>query len=906
MIRACTLFSFLILLSFLILTGTSTAQELPPLKIEKYELSNGLDVIFHEDHTIPTVTVNVWYHVGSKNEKAGKTGYAHLFEHMMFEGSEHYPEDFSEPYDRIGGDNNASTNEDRTNYYETVPSNYLEMALWLESDRMAHLLLTDEKLAVQRDVVKNERRQRLDNQPYAKMYELSLETLYPEGHPYRWSVIGYMEDIAAASLADVQDFYEMYYAPNNASLTIAGDFDPAEVKQLVERYFASIPPGPPVDRLQQWVPTLDGVKRVVAQDVVSLPRYHCIWHTPPLFAPGDAEADLLATILASGKTSRLHKTLVYDKQIAQDVSAYQSSGELGSTFNIEVTAREGHTCEEMEKAVDEILRDVLDKGIRADELKRAQTGYEAGFVRSLQTVSGRANSLNSYNVWLGTPDRFQWDLERYTKATVEDVNRFARKWLDLNRRAILYTVPQGDPTASGEPPVKTTLPEGGADPEFHPPVIQRATLSNGVPLLLVEKHTLPLVQINLAMKVGMAADPVERPGLASLAADLLREGTKTRTALQISDEARALGANLGTGASFDATTVSLNVLRKNLDPALDLMADIVLNPTFPDEELDRLRKNYLGRIQQENRRPFTSALKAYYRLLFGEGHPYSQPYTGTGTEKSVNAVTRDEIVNFYKTSYSPTIAGFVVVGDITLTEAKEKLDRAFRSWKAIAVTLPEIPDPQPFAATKILIVDKPRAPQSAIVLGNAGISRTDPEYVSCEVMNHILGGLFTSRINTNLREEKGYTYGARSVFVTRRGRGPFLAYAEVQTEVTDESIAEFLKELRDVGGPRPLTPDELKKSKDDLTKSYPQDFETFTEIAGSLNQLFVYDLPADEWTTYLDKVRAVDGAAATQVASRHIHPDQMLIVIVGDREVIEPELRKLNIGDIEVVSLKDL
>ncbi|HJZ10734.1 MAG TPA: pitrilysin family protein, partial [Acidobacteriota bacterium] len=361
------------------------ASKLPELKFEKYQLPNGLDVILHEDHSIPIVAVNIWYHVGSKNERRGRTGFAHLFEHMMFQGSKHHEDEYFAPLQKIGGTLNGSTNNDRTNYWENVPSNYLELVLWLESDRLGFLLpsMTQKKLDNQRDVVKNERRQRYENQPYNKIYDLMPQFMFPSDHPYSWSVIGSMADLSAASLEDVSEFFRTYYTPNNASLCIAGDFKPEEAKRLVEKYFGPIPAGPPVDRLETWIPKLEGMRRLVSEDNVNLPRLYYTWHTPALYAPGDAEFDLLASILTSGKTSRLFKTLVYDKQIAQDVSAYQYSRELGSTFNIEVTAKEGHTLEELETAVDAELKKLMAQGVTAGELSKAQNEYEAGFVRSL-------------------------------------------------------------------------------------------------------------------------------------------------------------------------------------------------------------------------------------------------------------------------------------------------------------------------------------------------------------------------------------------------------------------------------------------------------------------------------------------------------------------------------------------
>ena len=898
----------LMVVSVLALATGLLAQTLPEIKFEKYELANGLDVILHEDHTIPVVTANIYYHVGSKNEKRGRTGFAHLFEHMMFEGSEHHPEDFTPWMESIGGSNNATTSEDRTSYYDVVPSNNLERVLWIEADRMGFLppAITQEKLDVQRDVVKNERRQRLDNQPYSKAYELTLTALYPPDHPYSWSVIGSMEDLSAASLDDIKEFFHTYYVPNNASLVIAGDLNPAQAKEWVEKYFGSLPPGAPIDRTKQWVPQLDGVKRIEAKDRVSLARYHSIWPTAPTYARGDAEMDLFANILGSGKTSRLYQALVHDQQIAQDVSAYNSGGELSGSLNIEVTVKEGHTLDEIERAVDAVLADLLKDGITPVELKNAQTVYEAGYIRSLQRTLVRAIRLNNYNVMLGDPGRFQWDLDRFTNATVASVMAEARKWIDLSRRVIVNITPQEDHAPAAAELDWNQTPPSGDEPSFTPPSVQATQLANGLRLLLVEKHDLPLVQIDYLHKSGWATDPQDKPGSARLTAELLDEGTKTRSALEISEEAKAMGASLSTSSTFDGSYVALNVLKKNLDKALGLMTDVLFDPTFPSEELERQRAMYLGRIQQESRQPNSVAMKTFQRLLYGTDHPYSQPSTGSGTEASIKAISRDDLLGFYEKHYFSKDAALVVVGDITMAEAKEKLEKAFKLWKPMDVPAADIPEPAALKGTRIYVVNKDEAPQSVIVAGHVGISRTDPQYDALDVVNNAFGGQFSSRLNTNLREEKGYTYGIGSGFAGRRGAGPFVISGSVQTEFTDESVTEIIKELKNLTGAKPLTQDELTISKDNLIKGYPQGFETYTSLAGQLDQIALYDLPMDEWTTYVSKVAAVDNAAAAQLAKQHYHPTDLLIVVVGDRDKIEADLKKLNVGEVQVVGLEEL
>jgi zinc protease len=895
------------LLFLLLTTGHPLAaqEKLPEIAFEKYELPNGLDVILHVDHSIPMITVNVWYHVGSKNEKKGRTGFAHLFEHLMFEGSEHIP-NYDEPMEKIGGFSNGSTSFDRTNYWENLPSNYLEMGLWLEADRLGYLLpvMDQEKLDTQRGVVQNEKRQGVDNQPYGRAQEILLKMLYPGDHPYSWSVIGSLEDLSAASLEDVKDFFKSYYTPNNASLCVAGDFDPEVAKKLIEKHFASIPPGPPIERLKKWIPELQGVKRTSTTDKIELPRVYMAWHSPALYEPGDAEFDLLSDILSSGKTSRLYQALVYEQEIAQDVSTYQASRELASSFHITVTAREGIALQRLEKAIDSELKKILEEGVSARELEQVQVNWEADFVRSLEKVGGfggKADILNGYNVYLGDPDKLQWDLDRYARVEPVDIQRCAQKYLDMNKRVIVHFLPQGDLTSVVDMLDRVPEPPPLPEPGFTAPTIQTATLSNGAQLLLVEDYSLPLLQVNLSLKNGWAADPGDRPGAAALTADLLDEGTKTKTALEIAEEVRSLGAYFSTSSTFDSSDISLNILKSKLDPGLTLMSDVVQNPTFPEEELQRKKKLYLGRIQQEARQPLYVGLKLFFRKLYGDEHPYAQPLTGSGTPESVQALSRDDLVSFYKTNYSPGNAGFIVVGDISLQEAKAKLEKAFGAWRGQEAAPAPIEEPTPLASTQIFLVDKPGAAQSILVVGNLGLKRSHPDYTACEVVNNALGGMFTSRLNSNLREDKAYTYGVGSFFMGVRGTGPFVCYTQVQTEFTKESIHEIVKELRGIAGDNPLAGTELKASKDNLIKSYPQNFETFGGTAGQLDEIFTYALSQDQWKNYVAEVQAVDDSTALRVAKKYIRPEALLIVVVGDREKIESKIQELNLGSLHVI-----
>ncbi|MCP4569453.1 MAG: insulinase family protein [FCB group bacterium] len=905
MAGVCRVMMVALMASF-IFASSAPAEDKLELKYEKFTLSNGLDVILHEDHSIPMVSVNIWYHVGSKNEKPGRTGFAHLFEHMMFQGSAAFDGEYFGPIQKIGGAVNGSTNNDRTNYWENVPSNYLELALAMESDRMGYLLdvMTQEKLDTQKDVVKNERRQGVDNQPYGIAYEMTNSLMYPYGHPYSWSVIGSMDDLSAASIEDVSEFFKLYYAPNNASLAIAGDFNPAEAKALVEKYFGPIPPGRPVQRMTGWIPDLGGVKRLVSEDNVELPRMFMLWHTPAFFAPGDAEFDLLGSILSSGKTSRLYKTLVYDLKIAQDIGVNQLSREMGSIFFLSVTAKPGHTLEEIEKIIDDELNKLLTEGITPEELTRAKISWEAGFIRGLQAVGGfggRANRLNSYNVHLGSPDMLNWDRDRYTNATADSVMKYARQFIDLDNRGIVHIIPQGTLSEAESDLDRMAKPEPKAEPTFNPPAIETATLSNGLELMLVNDDRLPLIEMQLVIKRGWNADPTGAFGTASMTSDMLNEGTKTRTALQISQEARDLAAQIGTSSSYDATEVTLNVLKKHFDTGLNLAADILLNPTFPQEELDRLRQDYLARLQQEAKEPYPTAFKAFYSLLFGKDHPYSQSYTGSGTNETLEALTRDDLLKFYKDNYLPNLSTVVISGDITMSEAKKKLEKAFSGWKKGSTRDIALSTPDAAKETKIYIVDKPGAAQSIVVMGNLGIPRSDPDYMATRVLNQGLGGQFMSRINLNLREDKGYTYGARSNFSTRKAVGPFVAYAQVQSQFTKESVTEFVKELTDISGERPFTDEEISNSKASLMKSYPQGFQSLGNLAGKMNTMATYGLPVDSWKTYGDRVSGVSAGMVNAAIKKYIHPKALIIVVVGDRAMIEEGLKELNLGEVIVL-----
>jgi zinc protease len=882
--------------------AASAADDVPQLDFEKYTLPNGLDVILHEDHTVPMVSVNVWYHVGSKNEKPGRTGFAHLFEHMMFQGSANHDSDYFLPLQKVGGQVNGSTNTDRTNYWQNVPADQLELALWLESDRMDGLLaaMTQEKLDNQRDVVKNEKRQG-ENRPYAKSRDLMLELLFPAGHPYSHSVIGSMDDLSAASIEDVSEFFRLYYAPNNASLCVAGDIDPAVVRPLIEKYFGTIEPGRPVDRIERWRPQLEGERRALAEDAVELPRLYMAWHTPGWYEPGDAEFDLLGDILSRGKNSRLYKSLVYEQQIAQDVDASQSSREMGGTFTIEVTAAPGHDLAEVEAAVDAELVRLLNKGVGDDELKPALIRYEASFVRALQRVGGfggKADRLNRYNVLAGDPGYLAADLGRYRAATARGISAYARKFLDPGRRAVLHIVPQGSLAAADVAVDRSVMPGGSGAVEFTPPAVQTATLANGLEVYLVEKHDLPLVDVRLNILSGWSADPADKPGTASLTADMLDEGAGRLDALEVAARAEALGARLSTRSSFDGSSASLDILRANLEDGLDLLADVVMRPNFPPAEFERIRKARLGRLRQEAVTPRLQATKELQLRIFGAGSPYAQPYTGTGTAEGLARLTPDDLAAFHEAWYRPNNAAAIVVGDMTLDEAVAALERAFGQWKPAETPTITVPDPRPDTSARIVVIDRPGAPQSTIMGGYASLTRSDDDYDAFETLNTAFGGQFSSRINMNLREDKGYTYGTRSQVVGLRDAGMFLLSAPVQTEVTGPAMAELLRELAEIRGARPLTDEEIADTRSRRIQGFPQQFETIGAVAGELEDMVRNDLPVDTWQGFRGRIESCGAAELAAAARAHLDPDRMVWVIVGDWKLIHADLEALGAGPV--------
>ena len=873
---------------------------------QKFVLDNGLTLIVHEDHKAPIVAVNVWYHVGSKNEKPGKTGFAHLFEHLMFNGSEHFNDDYFQALERVGAtDLNGTTNKDRTNYFQNVPTNALDLALWMESDRMGHLLgvVDQAKLDEQRGVVQNEKRQG-ENQPYGrKVWHAIARATYPAHHPYSWETIGSMEDLNAATLEDVHEWFKTYYGAANATLVIAGDVNTEEVKKKVEKYFGDIPSGPPVSHHEVWVARRTGKQRQIMQDRVPQARVYKVWNVPEWGSAAGDYLDLVSDVLASGKTSRLYKRLVYDDQIATDVAAYAWLREIAGQFIIQATARPGVELAKVEQAIDEELARFLAEGPTEKELKRVKTQYRARFVRGIERIGGfggKSDVLAMNQVYAGSPDFYKTTLARVDEATAKDLLETAREWLS-DGEFVLEVHPFPKYKTIETDVDRSKLPDVGTPPEAKFPKLQRARLSNGLEIVLAERHAVPLVQFNLLVDAGYAADQFAKPGTASLAMNMLDEGTKKRTALQISEELALLGANLWAGSNLDLSYVTLSALKSTLDDALELYAEVITSPSFPQSDFERLKKQQLARIKREKASPFTMALRVFPKLIYGEDHAYGLPFTGSGYEETVAQITRDDLVKFHRTWFKPNNATLVVVGATTLAEIQPKLEKMFADWKPGEVPKKNIAEVSHRDQPVVYLIDKPGAVQSIIFTGHVAPPTANPNEIAIETMNNILGGTFTARINMNLREDKHWSYGARSVLVDARGQRPFFAYAPVQTDKTKESMQEVLKELNGILADRPPTEEELEKIKKNRILRLPGSWETIRAVAGSINEIVRFGLPDDYYDTYPQKIRALTLEEVARAAKNVLHPDKLIWVVVGDREKIEAGIRELGIGEVKLI-----
>jgi zinc protease len=900
--------------------GALPAAAAPKLAIEKYTLPNGLEVILVEDHKQPLVAVNLWYHVGPANEAPGLTGFAHLFEHMMFAATKHAPRGLIDKLFEGAGatDSNGSTDFDRTNYYDTLPSNQLELALWAHSDRMGYLLdvLDQKALTNQQDVVRNERRESIENAPYGIVEEALFHNLFPKSHPYHANIMGSHADIQSARLSDIRDFFTRYYAPNNASLVIAGDIDKAAARKLVARYFGTFKRGAEIVLPAVATPVISAEKRITVADRVELPRVIVGWLTTPAYQPDDAELQIAAQILAGGKSSRLYKSLVYEQQLAQDVSAAQNSYALSSVFEIDVTARPGHTAVQIESAIDAELDALIKSGPTDKEVQRAQYAIETAILTSVEKIGGEglADLLNEYNQYVGDPDYLARDLERYRRVTPAGVQRVLAAQLRKQARVVVHGVP-GTPVLAPEVPVtkpkdkppkavgtnaeeawRHQVPLAGPAPVIKLPQGQRFTLANGMTVLHHYNPALPLVAAELIVRAGASANPPAHPGLAGFTAALLDEGTASRSAPQIADELAQLGTAIGIASGAESTRLSFLALKANFAPTLAIAADLLRNPAFPAQEVERQRASRLSELTQLGEDASSIADLVAANLVYGAGHPFG--YGELGTEAAIKATTAADLRAFWRTYYVPNNAALVLAGDLTLAEATSLAEAAFGSWPAGVLATPAVVAPSP-AKGGVVLVPKADATQTALHVTLPGAERKTADFAALEVMNAALGGLFTSRINNNLREEKGYSYGVFSAFDYRRSAGSFDIAGSVRANATGASVSEIVKEvtaMREVALPAA----ELENAKNAQVLSLPGHFDTNEGVGASLAGLYVMDLPLDYYSTLAQQFSAVTAAQVQAVARKYLVPEKLVVVAVGERKKIEPQLKKLRHGTLEL------
>ena len=886
-------------------------EDIPDIKYEKFTLPNGLRVLVHEDHKIPIVAVNVWYHVGSKDEEPGKTGFAHLFEHLMFNGTENYNDEYFGPFQQVGAtDMNGTTNNDRTNYFENVPTPALDLALWMESDRMGHLLgvVDQDRLDNQTGVVQNEKRQG-ENRPYGKVFLQAAKATFPEGHPYSWTTIGSMEDLSAATLDDVQKWFKTYYGPNNAVIALAGDIDLETAKKLVSKYFGDIPAGPSPIKKKKWVAKRSGQKREIMYDRVPNTRIYKTWNTAEIGTQDHAQLELIASLLSGGKNSYLYQKLVYQEQLATSVEAFYYGREIAGQFWIYADLAKGRSLEELEHGIDQVVQDFIKRGPNSKRLKNAKTSLQAAWIKGLQRVGGfggKSDILANGEVYLGNPHAYKTLLETILNATAMELRNTAATWLS-DGEYVLTVMPEDQSSLVETKVDRTQLPYPEDFPQLDLPDIQRATLSNGLEVVLAERHDVPMINLSLQMKNGHATDPSDQSGLASFSMSMLTEGTKKYDALKLSEKLEELGTDLYTNTGLDSSSVNLSALKSNFIPSLKIFNEVITEPAFEQQEIDRKKIRWLAALDQTLLNPNGIASHVIPGILYGANHPYAKPFNGDGTRESIQwRITREDLITYQQSYINPSNATLLVVGDTTLLDLLPKLEAELGDWKDHPSYRDSDLDYSVSTASgdrKVFLIDKPGAIQSLIVAGQLmpGIGTEDE--IDIGFMNAVMGGSFTARINMNLREDKGWSYGARSRLSAYKGPRPMLVTAPVQTDKTIQSIQEIIREYNEYLSDRPAEETELEKIVKGRSLALIGEFETFGALMSGLGSIVKFNRPDDFLETLPQKYRAVEIVDVNATAQAYIKPAEWTWVIIGDLAHIEQGIRDLNLGDTEVLTL---
>lgn len=872
------------------------------IQYKKYVLDNGLRLIVHEDHKAPIAAVNIWYHVGSKNENPGKTGFAHLFEHLMFNGSENYNKDYFLLLESIGAtDMNGTTNSDRTNYFQNVPISALDQILWLESDRMGNLLgaIDSAKLDEQRGVVQNEKRQG-ENQPYGREYEMSTKASYPAGHPYSWTVIGSMEDLNAASLDDVKEWFQTYYGAANAVLVIAGDVDPEDIYQRVRKYFGNIPSGPTLKSYDVDVSKRSEDTRQSYLDRVSETRISMYWNVPQWGTEEAAHLDLASQILSRGKSSRLYKKLVYQDQVASSAYSYNYSREISGTFNITINVKPEKDASDVEKSADQIIQEFIKNGPNEEELTLAKSNIFADFIKGAERIGGfggKSDILAESEVYGNDPDFYKIYLEQIAEASVRDIHEAIKFWLGSGRHTIVCK-PFPEYFVTGEDVDRSKLPAFTEQPVSSFPNLETATLNNGLKIVLARRENTPTVSADLLFDAGYASDQFSVAGTSSLAMNLMDEGTKSLTALQISDKLQLLGGSIYTFSDLDNSVVRMNTLLPSLDESLKIFSDIVLNPVFDQKEFDRLKNEQINNIRREHTQPFSMALRIFPKFIYGEGHAYSQPLTGSGYEDEVEKLTREDMLKFYDTWIKPNNATLVVVGDLIMNELIDKVDNLFNAWEKGNVPKKNISQVSGIEPNKLYLMDRPESEQSVLISGYLVNPYGKISEVAKQTIMNILGGDFTSRINMNIREDKHWSYGAGAIILDAKGQRPLLSFTSVQRDKSKESIEEITKEFEDINGSRLITEEEFERVKNNMIMQLPGRWETNNQVRASVDEVVTYELNDDYYQKYDENVRNLNLNQIHTLTNELVEPEKLTWFVVGDKEKILSSLKELEMDEI--------
>lgn len=900
----CSLFAILPLI-----TAAVTPEALPPIPYTRYTLDNGLTLIVHEDHKAPIVAVNVWYHVGSKNEKPGRTGLAHLFEHLMFNGSEHFKDEWFRSTEKVGAtDLNGTTSDDRTNYFQNVPKDALDYMLWLESDRMGHFLgvLTQEKLDEQRGVVQNEKRQG-DNQPYRVAWKLITENVWPKGHPYSWEVIGSMEDLSAATLDDAKTWFKTYYGAANATLVIAGDVKADEVLQKVKLAFGNIPAGPPLTRQSAWIAKRTGTHRQRAHDHVPAARIYKVWNIPGYGNQTATHLEVAAAVLGDGQNSRLYQRLVCVDKTATDVSVDANLSEIAGLFFIVATAREDRHIPQINAAIDEELARFLNDGPKREELARVKTQAEAGFIRSLERIGGfggKSDMLAMNSVFLNDPSYYIVRQDDIQSARSYQIREAVKTWLsDGEYQLTIEPYPKFHGETNTIDRTKVAVPL--LQPQAHFPAISHAKLRNGLNVVLAPRPGVPMVKMSLISPRGFTSDPVGGAGTARLTMNVLTESTRHHSAERLAARLALLGASISASASLENSSVSLSALKKNLDDSLAYYYSVIAEPGFAEVDFQRLQTKQIADIRRETREPMSMAMRLMPYVLYGPQSPYGRPLSGNGFERDVAELKREACVQFYHQTFTPATATLLVTGDFTREEIVNKLERSLGHWKMatphVLMRPPTYPTYRPTLAPSITLIDKPGAGQSVIVAANLAPPRDINSHLASELMNQVLGGSFTSRINMNLREEKHWTYGARSAIVSSLAVRPFYVSTQVQTDKTVDTMREIAKEVNDIFHERPISDAEFQQVRNAQALRLSGRWETLDHVMDSLAELVTFRLPDDYFQMAPQRAASVTCLEARLAAISIIQPKNLSWIIVGDRAKIEAGIKASGLGELHIV-----